>query len=741
MSYINILNFSITGDCTNSGLGEIYLEITGDSPTWVVSEDPIVTGYLPTSGLTSGNNIYYVQGLSAGTYTLKIQDTVITPGDGYYIFLPFFLSSGTTVDVDAYGTTCGADNGSITANTGNNFGSSTYFLFDNNDNYITSGVPNVGESYLIFPPTLSADTYYVIADDGGGCTGKSASVIIYSSSSFDYGYYVVDDSSCIFGEFSGKIFLTGLTIPTSVYTIDWLSNVNGQTGTTITGLTQGTYTVNVTDSLGCVVSKSIQVNKVPTVGVGAIYTVPPDCFQNNGEVTVVVTGGTAPYYYSGSNGVSQFVFTSFSSQYTFTGLPAGVFYVEVTDAGLCKTTGSVNLVTPNSFGTVSIVTTNSLCNSNNGTVNVTINNGVGAGSYNFILSGSNGTYQTISQEVLTNTFTAPSGDYLIFIDNGTGCIYTGTTSLFNQDKFPVTAQTVDTSCGLNNGSLNVLTSTGFTIPLSYQIINSTTSQSITQASGNFFGLTPGNYLLNVTDGDGCQQSQGFYIAPSNNVYFDFLSFPPVLGNDGEIDVLITSGEPPFTLLWSPNVGAQSGLTVTGLSSGDYTLTVIDDNGCSLTKNIKLFGTQLVSSYTTFSVCEQQNFVDIGLVGLRGIKQMFNEGFYDLTSGDTGCTVVNASFELQVNVGGVEIDEIFYSSSGLTDYPSDIVFTNSLIDILDRYVGVGLVTVDLVDNRITITNDCEEIQRNCRIETYNLLNDTRFIVNLAIRYDILCEECN
>ena len=88
MSYINILNFSITGDCTNSGLGEIYLEITGDSPTWVVSEDPIVTGYLPTSGLTSGNNIYYVQGLSAGTYTLKIQDTVITPGDGYYIFLP-----------------------------------------------------------------------------------------------------------------------------------------------------------------------------------------------------------------------------------------------------------------------------------------------------------------------------------------------------------------------------------------------------------------------------------------------------------------------------------------------------------------------------------------------------------------------------------------------------------------------------------------------------------------------------
>jgi hypothetical protein len=83
---------------------------------------------------------------------------------------------------------------------------------------------------------------------------------------------------------------------------------------------------------------------------------PPSCFSGDGEVTVYISGGTAPYYYQGSNGET---IITFSQSHTFTGLTSGIFSVEVTDAGLCTTTDSTTIQTPNSFYVVSIDTTNS----------------------------------------------------------------------------------------------------------------------------------------------------------------------------------------------------------------------------------------------------------------------------------------------------------------------------------------------------------------------------------------------
>jgi hypothetical protein len=69
-----------------------------------------------------------------------------------------------------------------------------------------------------------------------------------------------------------------------------------------------------------------------------------------------------------------------------------------------------------------------------------------------------------------------------------------------------------------------------------------------------------------------------------------------------------------------------------------------------------------------------------------------------------------------------------------------VWADSLIEMLQTFVGIGDVTIDYVNNKITITNDCEEIIKNCRTKTYNLLNDTKITVNLIINYDISCVAC-
>ena len=731
---INILNISISGDCSVTSSGAIDLLFTGNTPGWSVFEGPITSGLLPSSAYTSTDyTLYQAKGLPSGQYFLTILDASTDD-----IVIPFYISSGTSVNIDAEGTTCNLQNGSITASTTSYYGDSAFLLYNFSDIYVTSATTPFGITSVVFP-NLSADTYYVIGDDGGGCTGKSASVIVKSSTTFDYGAYVVNDSSCVSTEGQGKIFITGLTTPTSAYTIDWITNVNGQTGTTVTGLTQGLYTVKITNTNNCEVTKSFLLNKVPNVGVGAmLVTQPPSCFLGDGEVTVIVTGGTAPYYYYGSNGAS---YVDFATSYTFTGLSGGFFEVTVTDAGLCSATRSISLVTPNSFDNVTLLTTNSNCNNNNGSIDVNIGAGT-PGTYSYTLSGSNGTLQVIPNGNLSAQFlNLSSGNYVILVNKG-GCVYTGTTSINNVDKFTISAITIDTTFGLNNGEISVSLSTGATLPVQYKLTGPTPSlTNVTQNVGYFQNLSTGTYILEVTDSAiiPCTQTKSFFIAPSNCVDFIYTKINPTLGYDGEIDVYITDGTPPFSLSWNPSITGQTGTTVTGLTSGVYELTITDGDGCAKTKTIKLSGTKLFSSYETFTICED-NFDDTKALAKRGILQMYNEGFYDLTSGDTNCIVTAATFTAQAIVGGEIKQDSFYVSSGITDFPSDYLWSETIKSLFNEFNGIGEVVIDFSNNTVKLTNDCQEIQKNCGTQKYNLLSDENIKLNLIIDYNIACVAC-
>ena len=168
-------------------------------------------------------------------------------------------------------------------------------------------------------------------------------MIINPSDTFTFGGYVVDNASCL-GPASGKIFLTGLTLPTSAYTINWSPSVLPQSGETITGLTAGTYVATVTNSLGCVDTQSFTVNNVtPVTSGGFIVLQQPSCFQNDGEVEFVVVDGTPPYFFSASTGQVEI---TFGTSVIFTGLTSGSYSFLVTDAGLCTTYDSLTLTKP-----------------------------------------------------------------------------------------------------------------------------------------------------------------------------------------------------------------------------------------------------------------------------------------------------------------------------------------------------------------------------------------------------------
>mgnify|MGYP002477991292 CR=1 FL=1 len=176
--------------------------------------------------------------------------------------------------------------------------------------------------------------YDVTVYDFGLGTAKTENVVISSSTAIDYGFWVVNAANCVTN--GGKAAVTGVT-GVGPYTYLWS---DGQTTQLATGLTQGVYTVDVTDFYGCVTEKQVLIGQALPLGVGNITSVNPSCTGNDGTITIDLTGGTAPFFYSANTGTVGY---TLSNSFTLTNLPSGSYNLFIRDANFCPLNSSVFL--------------------------------------------------------------------------------------------------------------------------------------------------------------------------------------------------------------------------------------------------------------------------------------------------------------------------------------------------------------------------------------------------------------
>lgn len=708
----------VTGDCANLSGGSFTITITGSAPDYRIEW---VNPSLGTVVLGAGVTAYTATSLTAGTYTFLIKDSCIDP-ENQSVLASVYISSGLCSTITGVtNTVCNLDNGSLSAYTQYDYGSNLYYLYHTTLGYITSGTTNLvsGRSFQ----GLTAGTYYMKVVDNGGCTATTNSVIIQDSTNLDYDLYVVNDAGCNIN--SGKIFINNIN-GSPPYTYLW---TNGETTSSISGLTAGSYSVTVSDNSGCVVVKTTEVLKVPLVGQAGVFVTQPACFGGNGSIGIVISGGTPPFFYSGSNGTTS---VTFDRDISFVGLGAGQFTYLVQDAGLCSFIGSVSLITPSSFNIVSITTTNSSCGNNQGSLNVNISSGTPP--YVYKLINSTGVESSISTTLPTYTFTQLASDtYTFSITDGSGCQYTNQYTILNEEVFTFNFDVTGTTCSKNNGivKIDVVGGTG---PYVYELNGE--SQQTTLTTATFSSLPSGSYIVNVTDtGENCIQSSTLFVTTSSDgVDFIYNSGNPTLSNGGFIELFITTGKAPYTIEWSDNVNGQTGLLVTELSAGTYTVKVTDNNGCIKIKTIVLVGVNCSVTYGLYNLCDNE-FMNNGELLEKTPLLMLNEGYTDLTTNDNNCILNEATFEAITIVKGITATSIFYTSTSLTDAPSESLFASTVRNLLLGYEGIGNVTINTNTNKITITSDCQS-------ETSLL--DSNISVNLKINYDVSCacsKDCN
>ena len=699
--------FSVTGDCSNNGSGAIYISLSGGVEPYTIDwVDPnIGTGSTKT-------------GLDAGVYIVRANDSLGDVNNEFYINI--IVSSGGCLSVSSVSaTTCGQNNGVISIS-----GQSTAYPITINlysgDTIVQSAVTTNGELSFV---NLAPGVYRTYYEDYGGCSGYSESVIVNSSTSLDYGFFVVDDTNC-FGP-TGKLQITGLTgsVP---FTYLWS---DGSTGTTITGLTASTYSVTVSDSAGCSVTKSVEVETADPLQIVSFQTVSPSCFAADGSVNIIITGGTGPFFYSGTNGTTLI---SYATNLIFTGFTPGTAIFTVTDSALCSVTGSVYLQPNAGFSVLSINTQNSICSASGGTISVNV---LGNGPFIYTLVKPDLSTESFTTNLTTQNYTdLDSGEYTVIISNTNGCVFTQDVTLFTNDKFSITTTLSATTCGQDNGSCFVQVGTGYTGVLDMILTKNNIPViqyiDVPQSAVTFNGLSSGSYTLQVRDEDNCSVYQSFSISSSSSLDYGMESTScGDSGSGGTITVSVFSGTPPFTYQWSDNVPiGQSGPSISNLTGGTFSVTVSDLSGCTLTRSVIVPCTPFIAGYQVVPVISGGFNTTVN--NKRDFDTMVNEGFYDLTTGNTNCVLSAATYIATIEVSGNTYQQSFYTGTTLTDVPSESQGVDALESILSGITGVASYTVNPQTNIIEVKSDCDG--------NTDPLSDSEFIVGLRIEYNIICE---
>ncbi|WP_431241760.1 T9SS type A sorting domain-containing protein [Flavobacterium sp. P21] len=450
-------------------------------------------------------------------------------------------------------------------------GSATVNVIGGTGSYYYSWAPSGGTSATA--TGLSAGTYTVTVTDDNTCTATQSFAItepdelIASKAS-------QTNIACHGGATgSATVSVTG---GTGAYSYSWLPS--GGTSATATGLRAGTYTVTVTDANSYTATQSFTITEPNELIASRDSQTNISCHgANNGSATVVVTGGIGSYSYlwSPSGGTTA----------TATGLSAGTYTVTVTDANSCTATQNFTITEPDELVASKGSQTNIACHGG-ATGSATVNVTGGRGSYSYSWAPSGGTSATASG--------LEAGTYTVTVTDANNCTATQSFTIIEPTKLTATAvaQTNIACYGDATGSATVSV-TGGTGSYSY----SWSPSGGTSATAT--GLTAGTYTVTVTDANSCTATQSFtIIQPASSLSATTASVAVSCfgGGNGVASVSVSGGSPNYTYSWAPFGGTAA--TATGLSAGDYTCTITDSKGCTLTKTITVGTPDQISASIT-----------------------------------------------------------------------------------------------------------------------------------------------
>jgi hypothetical protein len=520
-------------NCNNSSV-QINGSGSSQGPTFIYNWSTA------NGSIVSGQNTLTPTVSAAGIYTILVTNTdngcTNTASATVSQTTPPSASISNSANVSCNGGT----NGSATVTTTGGTGVYTYAW------------SNSGTTATI--SNLSAGVYIAIVTDSDNCTTTATATITEPSS------LVVTVSAT--GETAlGANDGTATAAPTGGtpgYTYMWNTTA---TTATISGLTPGSYTVTTTDANGCTSVQTATVNSFNCNISATTASTNVICNgANNGTATVNLSGATNPIQYTWSNGG-----TTASIQ----NLAPGTYTVQILDGAGCPLTRSVSISEPTALAANASATNETSIGGNNGTASATPTGGTTPYTYLWSNAATTASIQNL----------AP-GTYTVIITDSNNCtaVQAVTVNAFNcAVTADISGANVSCYSGTNGQATIVLN--GGTLPYTYLWSNSSTTATIT-------GLAAGVYTATATDAAGCSATKTVTISEPTAIAAgaQTTNVPCPESQTGSAIVSVTGGTQPYQINWPGGSNGQN------LGIGNYAVSIVDGNACTLTLNVPILST-------------------------------------------------------------------------------------------------------------------------------------------------------
>ena len=587
-----------------------------------------------TSGYTyswfpAGGSAITATGLLAGNYSVTVTDN-----NGCSITNAVIVAQPTAISLSSLTTaaTCGATNGTATATVSGGAGGYSY-----------SWSPSGGNGTVA--NGLTAGAYTITVTDVNGCT-SSSTANVSNIGGPTINAFSTASVSCFGG--SNGTANSAVANGTGPFTYSW--SPSGGNGSSASNLSAGNYSVSVTDANGCTSVANFVIVE-PTVLSAAASSNPATCFgSSNGSASVNVSGGTAGYSYvwlpgnavisnptnlpasnysvtitdangcttssstsisqptdlsvntsftaalcnGSSDGIAQTLVSGGSPSYSYSWFPsggngqntigvgAGNYSVTVTDANGCTKSSSVNVTQPSAI-VLNTSSTPSTCGASNGTATVIASGGASGYSYNWSPTGGTG----------ATAINIPSNAYTVTVTDANGCTSTSVAAVSSLGGPSISANlTNNVGCyGGSNGSATATVISG----------NSPYTYTWSPSGGNAAtasGLSAGSYSVSISDMNGCTSVTNVIIGEPTLLAAQASALPATCNGSatGSANVNVAGGTVGYAYNWLPGNSGSS--NPSGLMAGNYTVTITDANGCTITASTTVNQPPLLSNSIT-----------------------------------------------------------------------------------------------------------------------------------------------
>ena len=531
--------------CFGSTNASVTFSLSGGTPGYIISA---FGQTLPLLNPTSITIPTYIP-IPAGVYPYSVMDfqgCILL--DTILITQPPPISNSSSI---SYVTCSGFNNGSISINTSGGIGPYTYLWSTGDTTQFLVNIPS--------------GQYFVSILDSNNCIAIDTIMMLQPNQ--------LNDSSSItnptcygFSDGSASVIAYGGTAP---YSFLWNT---GDTTQTLQNISAGQYILSVIDSNSCILYDTINISQPsPISAIDSIVDV--SCFGlSDGNVSLVLSGGTGSYNILWGIGDSISYITNLSSAW---------YDVSVLDSNNCLFVDSFMVMEPSILNDSSIIIDPTCFGFTNGAISIYPFGSVPPYSYLW----SNG-------DTTQNPQNLAAGQYSVTITDFNNCSVYDTLNVGEPFVLSYTYLSDSVSCfGLSDGGID-LTINGGISPYSYLWNTGDTIQDISNYSA-------GMYVVNILDSNDCLLISSIPINEPDDLFAFFnLNYVSCFGlSDGSIDGTTIGGTAPYSYLWNTGDTTEDLLNI---SSDMYILSLTDMYNCFFTDTIVVFEPDQLVADLSFS---------------------------------------------------------------------------------------------------------------------------------------------